>query len=735
MKKLKNILIAVAITLASFAFLSANALAAPFPTVVNTTYTANTTNALLGGEVNPNGLSTTVWYETQSSGHLGTMNIGTGNSSVPLQGYNLTGLSAGTSYTFRIVATNSAGSVTQGPWTTFTTQSNGGGNNAGAPIILSSNFSNVTSTSATFTGSVNPNGSTSNAWYETRSSESLQVQSLNGNSTLVDLSPYTISNLTPNTTYSFRVVSSNVYGVTRGDWKDFTTTSGNTNPTYNYPVLNSISPNSGEMGDTLNVTLYGNYFTSNTNVYFGNGINVNSVNVINSNQITAQIYISNSSYTGTRSVYVSNSYGNSNSVSFSVIDSGSHHYDTCDNNDEPTIDYVTPETIDYNSSSRYITIYGDNFTHDSVARWNGSSRPTNYINSGRLSMYIYSNDTEDEGNNYVTVYDQDCGISNSERVYIEDNSNNNDYYYPNNYNYYPSNYYQNYNYNRSTVSTQAATSKTTSEARLNGIATINSLNSNNRVYFEYGPTSLLGYRTAAQSLGNVNYTVSFSDAITGLSSNTTYYFRAVLEDGSNKYYGSIFLFQTLRVTVVGNLEFDTQPKIVKITDQSDLLRIRTTKRDLIQNEDVSYIVNYENTTGKTLENVRIDVQLPEEIVFDSADFGNINKENNLSVSIGTLIPNQKGEIFLRGHVSKNTGKIRTVVTTATITYTEGRSNEKNESAYTTNDISTDGSLTAASIFGDGSFLPSTLIGWLLLIVAILGLVILGRSLYTKAKIS
>ncbi|MFA5066174.1 MAG: choice-of-anchor U domain-containing protein [Dehalococcoidia bacterium] len=79
------------------------------------------------------------------------------------------------------------------------------------------------------------------------------------------------------------------------------------------PDVTSCSPNSGIQGQTLDVTITGNYFTGATSVSFGtfgSYINVNSKTVDNDTQITANITILPYATPGTRNVRVTTPAGN-----------------------------------------------------------------------------------------------------------------------------------------------------------------------------------------------------------------------------------------------------------------------------------------------------------------------------------------------------------------------------------------------------------------------------------------
>ena len=94
--------------------------AAPVPGPEVTTASASSIsvdNAVLNGTVNPNGLATTYWFEWGTSGrpwqrmttpHTKSAGSGTAAVAVSIQ---ITGLTPGTTYYFRVAASNSAGTT------------------------------------------------------------------------------------------------------------------------------------------------------------------------------------------------------------------------------------------------------------------------------------------------------------------------------------------------------------------------------------------------------------------------------------------------------------------------------------------------------------------------------------------------------------------------------------------------------------------------------------------------
>jgi hypothetical protein len=109
------------------------------------------TSGTLNGTVNPNGASTTYhfeWGTTLTYGNsTSTQSAGSGSAPLP-ESVNITGLTTGTTYHFRIVAINSAG-TSYGDDMTFT---------PGAAVVTTATVTGITTTSATSGGNVSADG-------------------------------------------------------------------------------------------------------------------------------------------------------------------------------------------------------------------------------------------------------------------------------------------------------------------------------------------------------------------------------------------------------------------------------------------------------------------------------------------------------------------------------------------------------------------------------------------------
>ena len=178
-------------------------------------------SATLSGTVDPNGCNTTVHFQYGTTINYGSVTVNhnyNGNTTQNVSG-NISGLAASTTYHFRTVATNSAG-TRYGNDRTFTTLSA-----TGRPMVVTNPATNVTSSSAILNGTVNPHGLTTSVHFQygitTNYGFTTASHTYTG-STTQTVSP-NIHGLGPNTTYHFRLVGTNDGGTSFGNDRTFTT--------------------------------------------------------------------------------------------------------------------------------------------------------------------------------------------------------------------------------------------------------------------------------------------------------------------------------------------------------------------------------------------------------------------------------------------------------------------------------------------------------------------------------
>ena len=274
-------------------------------------------------------------------------------------------------------------------------------------------------------------------------------------------------------------------------------------------------------------------------------------------------------------------------------------------------------------------------------------------------------------------------------------------------------------------------------ARLNGILT-QSGGYNTNVYFEWGTTQSFGYTTNQQNAGSANGN-PFLDTITGLSPNTTYYYQAVATNSSGTFYGGIQSFSTTPVAVA-----PTPTVITRVISSvggtgTDLISLDINNNQQINacvGNMVNYTVNFKNISGHTLTNAVLQVTLPQDVSFQSANPGLYNAaDHTVTLSLGTLTVDQQGTMNITGTVTQSQVNQNLIVASATLAFTNPSTNsQESATAYglgNTTNCATN-SLAGLALFGNG-FWPTTLIGWLVLILILLLLLWLASLLYRNSR--
>jgi glycosidase len=228
--------------------------------------------ATLNATVTPNGDTTSVAFEYGTSVSYGSttssQSIGSGNSPQSIA-TNLSGLDANTTYHFRVIATNAQG-TSYGPNQTFNTSTT-------LPQATTTPASFVTARSANLNGTVNPNGVPTTIHFEygvqpnvlSNTTAPQDVGSTSGN-----LEKWaSIADLTPDTTYFFRIVATTGSDVISGSVQSFTTLS--VKPL----IISSSASGVTSTGATLNATVNANGAASNAWFEYGTSESYGSATV------------------------------------------------------------------------------------------------------------------------------------------------------------------------------------------------------------------------------------------------------------------------------------------------------------------------------------------------------------------------------------------------------------------------------------------------------------------------
>jgi hypothetical protein len=195
------------------------------PAIDNESVSALTqATATLNAGVNPNNQTTTYRFE-YGAGSAYTQvlpategEVGSGYGNVVL-GSELSGLSPGTTYHYRVVATNATGSD-PGPDRTFTTPS------LQPPLVSTEAAQNVSQDTATLVGSVETQGFQSTYELDLGADTSYGSRIFGDAGVQTGTQTFTVSvqGLQPNTTYHYRILATNAFGTTYGADRTFTTT-------------------------------------------------------------------------------------------------------------------------------------------------------------------------------------------------------------------------------------------------------------------------------------------------------------------------------------------------------------------------------------------------------------------------------------------------------------------------------------------------------------------------------
>lgn len=231
--------------------------APPPPTVTTTTATEITVHtASLNGTVNPNAQATTAVFEWGTDSTLAisestsAQDIGAGATDQPVNA-PITGLALGTTYYYRVVATNASGTQ-KGTIAEFTTALPNS-----PPEVTTDAATSVTILEAVLNATVNPNELATTARFEYGTDSALASPTLTiaqdlGAGTTSEAILASLSSLMPGTTYYFRVVASNSAGESAGTILSFktvllpptVTTAAATSITTDSAILNgSVNPN------------------------------------------------------------------------------------------------------------------------------------------------------------------------------------------------------------------------------------------------------------------------------------------------------------------------------------------------------------------------------------------------------------------------------------------------------------------------------------------------------------
>lgn len=514
------------------------------PTVRTFSATGVTQNAAtVRGEVNPERNETTYWFEYGTNASLGTRTastgVGNGSQAVSVS-VPLSGLSANTVYYFRVVAENSYGR-SFGLIETFVTPQSVPPSEGNAPVAETNAATNITQTTATFPGRVNPNGAQTTYYFEygftSSFGQTTATQSAGSGNGFLTLSSG-VSGLNSNATYYFRIVATNQYGISRGATLSFTTLSSqNPNPPQSANIPPTVETLSASGVGANEATLRGrvNPNGSDTQYRFEWGTSPNGLsNMTGWDRIgggTSFVELSefvpflHSNETNYFRIVGRNAFGivNGQLLTFTTRPSGQQQ------GSASFVETQTPTGVSQTSATLR-------------ARVNPNGSNTNYRFEYGLTS-SFGNTTGDQsigsGSTFLDASNFVSGLNQNATYYFRAVATNS----------FGTSYGSTFTFTTSGGSgnapfaqTNGATSVTGTSAVLNGQVNPNGFSTTYR--FEYGETSSLGQSTVTQSAGSGSSNLSVSLGIAGLIQNRTYYFRIVAESQYGTVQGSLLSFVT-----------------------------------------------------------------------------------------------------------------------------------------------------------------------------------------------
>lgn len=286
-----------------------------------------------------------------------------------------------------------------------------------------------------------------------------------------------------------------------------------------------------------------------------------------------------------------------------------------------------------------------------------------------------------------------------------------------------------------TVSTLGTISVGATAAAVDGYYTANGCDA--YTSFKYGTTQSLGNTTGEVNRGNASG--SMAQSLSGLSANTTYYYQAQVRNCVGTTTGSIRSFTTSNDTTRDTVIIRT---VTNNTTNggggSAFIKLMiTNNREIVRgNKEMTYQVSWENVSGRDLQNLVLETNFPDQLDVLDTDHGSIKREaHSVIYKIGDLKKNESGSMDITAQVTSGLRNGDPVVAQAIMAFENPKTRAaENAIAYDADEFATvDGtSVLGASLFGL-DFLPTSLAGWLLIILILLIIVILAHSYFTRSR--
>ena len=285
--------------------------------------------------------------------------------------------------------------------------------------------------------------------------------------------------------------------------------------------------------------------------------------------------------------------------------------------------------------------------------------------------------------------------------------------------------------------TTIATNIGTTSARLNALVPAVTNISSVNAYFEYGTSYSLGLQTSSQFVSTYTL-VNYFDTISTVP-GTTYYYRAVVNNGGVLTRGDIVSFTT-PVKQVAPIYINRVNTVTYGTGTGSALAslsISNQYQTIAPGDLIFYTVTYKNVSGQALSNAMLSVMLPTGVTYRGSTQGMPTTNNTVLASLGTLEKDAEGSISIQAIADTSITAGSNLVSTATLAFATISGAQDSAVAYYMNTVNSGTNISnsnnnglGAFAFGTG-FFPTTFLGWIILIALIIIIILLARNYVGK----
>lgn len=173
----------------------------------------------------------------------------------------------------------------------------------------------------------------------------------------------------------------------------------------------------------------------------------------------------------------------------------------------------------------------------------------------------------------------------------------------------------------------------------------------------------------------------------------------------------------------------TEPRFKNVDEMSGLkLAIDNGETQVNQGDTVTIKVRYENNSSKSYSDGMIEIYLPDQYTFESTSKGVYDKVDNVvAISLRDFPAGGFGTAIVSAKATGKAGDLDQAVSQASLKISGINLKVTDIDEY----VAGSNSLLGASASSSGSFLPASLIGWILLFIILAAIVIIGRRYFVK----